>query len=105
MKSKDKFSLEDDYTSSRKKHTKCQEFASKRKFDDTFEPGLVTDKLGQIINIGDIVQTKLKGCKQLIPCEVIEIHAENTLTVIHDDLESNQVKTYNVNAWDVTIIN
>ena len=104
MKAKDRFVLEDDYTSSKKKHTKCHEFANKKKNTHVDEPGLVTDKLGQLINIGDVVQARVKGHKQTVECEVVKVHPGNTLTVIYDDIQTNGVETYEVNAWDVTII-
>lgn len=103
MKSKNKSFLDERGSNSKKKHTKLHDFYHQNNMFD--EAGLVTDKLGNPVNIGDLVHANIKETGALLECEVVEIHAGNTLTVIYDDAVTNEIDTYEVNAWEVKVVN
>lgn len=104
MKHKLKF-LADELHSSKKKHSKLHDFSYRPEIAEFVETGIVTDKFGNPINIGDVVKTFINEKKELLECEVIEIHAGDILTVIHDsERTDNQVVTYNVQARNTEVL-
>jgi hypothetical protein len=82
MKSKDRFFVDEDYGNV---HTK-----KKDKFGTPSRGGLVTDKFGNSIRLGDFVQATLKDGTILNECEVIEINSGSMLTLVLDDGESTK---------------
>lgn len=81
MKSKDRFFADEDFANV---HTK-----KKNKFGNSHR-GLVTDKFGNSIRLGDFVQTTLKDGTILSECEVVEISNGNVLTLILEDGETTK---------------
>lgn len=76
MKSKDKFFVDEDYNFHSKK---------KDKFGNSSRGGLVTDKFGNSIRLGDFVQTTLKDGTFCTECEVVKINNGSILDLMLDD--------------------
>lgn len=96
MKSKDKFFVDEDYnTSSSKK---------KDKFGKVPQRGILTDKLGNPIRLGDLTQVTLRDGSFLNECEVIDIH-NGMVTVVGEEIdEMGEFITYEVPANSVVVI-
>ncbi len=100
MKTKNRLSVGEDFVSTKKKHSKCHDKASRQ--SKQFDTGIVTDRERRLIDVGTWVSFPFVD--NVLECEVTEIHPENMITIIHDDLNADSIQTYKVNAWDVTII-
>lgn len=103
MKTKKPFLLGDEPVLSKKKHSKLHDFAGNRKKIPFEENGIVTDKVGSLIKIGSFVEFVSSNSSDLLEGEVIEIHANNMLTVLRENFDSNEVFTHTLNSWDVKV--
>jgi len=100
MKTKNRSSYSEDFVSTKKKHSKCHDRASRQ--SKQFDTGVVADSLGRLINVGSWVS--FPHNQETIEGEVIEIHPENKITVVCDDLKTEDLLTYKISAWDATIV-
>ena len=87
----------------KKKHTKLHE-PIYRKQDLVFGmPGLLVDKLGNMLKIRDLVEVNING--KFIECEIVEVRENNNLTVIFDDPTTNKpIETYYISAENVILL-
>lgn len=102
MKSKGRSFLEDSYDRDTRTRKNSNSF---RKSQETFieEVGLIPDKFGNPIGIGDFVQIKLADGKTLTEGEIIDVNRGNMLTVSYDDLETNEsITVTNIKASTVS---
>lgn len=100
MKTKHRSSYNEELVSTKKKHSKCHD--SSKRHSKQFDTGVVADSSGRLINVGSWVSFSSEHI--LREGEVIEIHPENKITVVYDDLTTDNLLTFTLNAWDVNII-
>lgn len=100
MKTKNRSSYNEDFVSTKKKHSKCHDQTSRQ--SKQFDTGVVADSSGRLINVGSWVS--FSHNHSLLEGEVIEIHPENKITVVYDDPKTEDLLTFKVSAWDVTIV-
>ena len=101
MKTKNRSSYKEDFVSTKKKFSKCHDPLSRK--SKQFDTGVVADKFGRLINVGAWVS--FPHGEFFLEGEVVEIHSENKLTLLYDNPDTNEFVTYNVSAWDVTLLN
>lgn len=102
MKTKKQFLMEDDIVLSKKKHSKLHDFAGKKNYSSFEENGIVTDRDGNLIKTGSIVEFYTdKGV--IKEGEVVKIYSDNILNILCDNLETNEMLTYEMNCWDVRV--
>lgn len=104
MKIKKQFLAEDGLVFSKKKHSKLHDFAGKKSSSSFEENGIITDRDGNLIKIGSFVEFFSEHSNCYVEGEVVEIHANNLLNILHDDIKSNEISTHSVNSWDVAVI-
>ncbi len=100
MKTKNRSSYSEDFVSTKKKHSKCHDQTSRQ--TKQFDTGVVTDSSGRLINVGSWVSFPYN--QETLEGEVIEIHPENKITVVYDDLNTEDLLTYKISAWDVNLV-
>ena len=102
MKIKKQFLTEDGLVLSKKKHSKLHDFAGKKSSSSFEENGIVTDKDGNLIKTGSIVEYYTHD-GLLKEGEVVKIYSDNILNILCDDLETNEMLTYEFNCWEVRV--
>lgn len=93
MKSKDRSFLEDSYDINVRSKKKSKQFhSSSNKNKESFfeEIGLMSDKFGNPIGIGDFVQIKSIDNTSNIEVEIIDVNRGGNLTVSYDNLLTNE---------------
>lgn len=99
MKAKKSNLFDEEPFSSKKKFKPHSAFKDNQPFE---ENGIVTDNQGNLIKIGSIVEFELNHL--LVEGEVTEIQSNNLLTVIVDDIITNDVNSHYINSWNVNLL-